>query len=181
MPWKCRVDKALPPYIMLRGHWAMFWCQHPLKDVGRAAEWRGGPWKLFQRWRKCLTAGDLDVIYLVDQKKVEKWADENYENIYGRNALLRDSYLVKKSRKRTEAWKLKLNSNEKWSTNLPWGGRWFKALSGKQVKVLDCGPNLTREYSRHQMLLQTQMTDVYPEIFQSHIWICDRLEVWLDN
>lgn len=30
MPQNCRVNKVLPLFITLRGHWVMSWCQYPL-------------------------------------------------------------------------------------------------------------------------------------------------------
>ena len=124
VPQNCRVDKVLPPHITLQGHWAMFWCQHPLKDVGRAAGWRRGLWKLFQRWRKYLTAGNLNVICLADKKidwemswlELWKYLWEKYVT----------KELLSSEEKQKKNWGLEakaVNASEKWRRNLLWGGR----------------------------------------------------------
>lgn len=106
MPQNCRVNKVLPLHFTLHGHWVMFWCQYPLKNVRKAAGWRMGLWKLFQRLRRCLQAGDLDVTYLVGEKKTLRNELIRFKKIFMKKK--RSSSLVKKNRKRAEAWKVKL-------------------------------------------------------------------------
>lgn len=90
--------------------------------------------------------------------------------------------LVKKSRKRAEAWKLKLLIQMKNEAQI------FHKMVGNSMlhqgneRSSHLCSKLSCVHTRDtKILVETQMTDVEAEILQSHIRICDTSVVRLDN